>query len=119
MAYEIWKESKYKNLAEEALYSIPAGPTRMDWSLASGLAGLGEVYLDAARSLDNNEWRQRSDWIFGLLSRCGFMEENKTITWLSGFNTTPTADLFTGNGGILHFCMRYSRKGSSSHPLSI
>jgi len=118
-AYEIWKDPLYKALAEASLSGLPATPCRMDWTLSTGLTGLGEVYLEAGRVLGSKEWRQRSDWIAGLMTGGGFGSESLMTNWLSAHNTIPTADLFTGNGGILHFCMRHLRQEKSSHPLSV
>jgi hypothetical protein len=91
----------------------------MDWTLSTGLTGLGEVYFEAGRVLRNKEWQQRSDWIAGLVTNGGFGSESIMTNWLSAHNTIPTADLFTGNGGILHYCMRHLRPEKSSHPLSV
>jgi len=117
-AYRIWKDPLYKNLAEGALSSLPATPSRMDWSLASGLSGIGEVYLDAVEMFKNDEWQRRSDWIASLFLSCSRSLESSMITWQPGYNTTATADLFTGNGGIIHFLMRHLRPNISSHLLS-
>ncbi len=118
-AYEIWRDPLYKTIAEEALSNHPATPCRMDLSLATGLTGLGEVYLEAARVFANNEWQQRCDWIASLLTICGIRSEEATVHWLVGWSTTATADLFTGSSGILHFCMSYLNPEKSLHPLSI
>jgi serine/threonine protein kinase len=117
-AYEIWGDPLYKMLAEGALSGLPSAPCRMDWSLSSGLAGLGEVYLEAAKAFNSNEWQKRSDWVAGLFLSSDICSDNLMVTWMPGYNTSATADLFTGNGGILHFCMRHLRPTKSSHPLS-
>jgi serine/threonine protein kinase len=118
-AFEIWKNPLYKQIAEEALTSLPKNPSRMDWTLGTGLSGLGEVYLDAAMVFNNNKWKDRSDWITQLLTVCSLRTAGETVHWFPGYSTIATMDLFTGIGGLIYFFMSHLKEKQSSHPLSV
>jgi len=75
-ACKIWKDPLYKVLAEAAISLLPAIPCRMARTLSTGLTGLGEVYFEAGRVLGSKEWRQRSNWIAGLVTNGGFDSES-------------------------------------------
>lgn len=117
-AYELWKDPKHKLLVEKALLSLPAEPSAMDWSLATGLAGLAEVYMEAQRVFQSHEWEKRANWIVNMLAKTAIRSEKGFHYWLVGYNSTKTMDLFTGNAGILHCCMRNANIRNFTHPLS-
>jgi len=106
-AYEIFKKSSYKEIAEHALLNIPVYPVRMDITLASGLVGLGEIYLEAFRAFKAPIWKERAAWIVRFLLNTFKTTSDNTGYWLTNINGITTADLFTGNGGPIHFLMRF------------
>jgi len=115
-AYEVLKDERYLKIAESSLLPMLPSPVLMDLSLANGLAGLGEVYLEAFQATNQVIWQERAAWIARLLltniKSSGAVEGY----WLTYINTVTTADLFTGNGGLLHFLMRFLLPDMIDHP---
>lgn len=112
-AYEILGDVSYKKIAENALQRYPRFMVHSNFSLANGLAGLGEIYLKAARILDSDEWQQRADFILNLLLNTRRGGEDLCY-WIIEDNKNPTADFMVGNSGILHFLLNYLSPKSSS-----
>jgi len=117
-AYEVFKNSLYAEIAQRSLLKVNPYPSRMDFSLATGLPGLGEIYLEAVKVFETQEWSQRCDWVANLLANSYSKFDGSTCYWTSGLNTSTTADLFTANSGILHFLIRHANAASFGHPLS-
>jgi len=116
-AYGILKNPLYGEIVRNSLLSLPARPVYMDFTLDDGLAGLGEVYLEAAAVLEDPTWKERANWIAGVLSHCMRSHEREGGFWLTTTSEFPTVDLFTGNCGILHFLIRSNTNKRYSHPL--
>lgn len=114
-AFEMFKDPLYKKVAEYSLQLLPPYPVCTDYTSASGLAGLGEVYLEASRAFKTPHWQERADWIANVLYHT-FREEEKNIGgWAATNNPTPEADLMTGNSGIIHFLMQYQQPNISEY----
>jgi hypothetical protein len=45
------------------------------------------------------------------------MASERELHWLTNKSLNTTADLFTGNTGVLHFLIRHSTNVPWSHPL--
>jgi len=116
-AYPILKEPLCRDVAQNSLLSLPAQPIYMDFSQDSGLATLGELYLEAAAILEDPVWKERADWIAGVFAHCMKKREHEGGFWLTSTSEFPTADLFTDNSGILHFLIRNYTNKKNSHPL--
>jgi len=117
-AFNVLRDDIYYELAERYLNSIPARPILTNYTLQGGLAALGELYLDANEIFNDPKWTVRTDWITQVfLHSFSHIGPNQGY-WISGVDTTITADLFTGNAGILHYLIRYSNPGGMKHPLS-
>lgn len=112
-AYEILGDVSYRKIAEGALQRYPRFMVHSNFSLANGLAGLGEIYLKAARILGSDEWQQRADFILNLLLNTRRGGEDLCY-WIIEDNKNPTADFMVGNSGILHFLLNYLSPKSSS-----
>ena len=107
-AYETLREPTYKKLAEELLSTCSAYLVNDNFSQDTGLAGFGELYLEAARIFGNSEWKLRADWIAAVfMNTC--RKENDGYHWLGNNCDFPIADFMVGNSGIIHFLMRYLR----------
>jgi hypothetical protein len=106
-AYEVLNDNVYKEIAETALFKYPRCVVNPNFTQQNGLAGLGEVYLEAWRTLKNEEWKIRADWIANVFLH-SFIEdkENQSGFWQMEENNPSTADLLTGVSGILHFLSR-------------
>ena len=117
-AYEILEDPLYRKIAEEVLENIPARPISCDFTLGNGLAGIGQVYLEAARVFKNPVWRERADWIAEVLIHSFKTTGDDRGYWNVDETSTVTGDLFDGNGGVIDFLIRYYLTGNSNHPLS-
>jgi serine/threonine protein kinase len=117
-AFEVLGDDIYREIVEANLKSIPEKLVLRDLSMNNGLAGLGQIYLEALRVFKNEDWRVRSEWITQVLLHTIKMGENGQAFWLPRESTIVTADLSTGNAGIVHFLMRYSIPDKVGHPLS-
>jgi hypothetical protein len=71
------------------------------------LAGLGEIYLEAFRVFRDESWRDRAAWIASYFTHTGRKSRSGAIYWIVERINTPTADLMTGNAGIIHFLIRF------------
>lgn len=110
-AYEHYKDPFYKKIVEKTLYALPLHPVYNDFTQASGLSGLGEVYLEAKRVFAGDEWQERADWIARLFFHTFQRNTKGAGFWSVNANPDPEPDLMTGNCGIIHFLMRYLTKG--------
>lgn len=106
-AYEILEESRYKEIAEMALYAHPKYISSNFFSLGSGLAGLGLAYLEAFKVFREKEWKERVDHIASYLMHVGKDVERSVLFWLDGNYTQPSPGLLNGQSGIIYFLMRY------------
>lgn len=108
-AFEILQDEKYKQAAETILSHYPFHIFHNDLTLSNGLAGLGEVYLEAYRICKDKQWMQRAKWLIDLIIHTRLTKKQQICYWLVDNSCFSTADLMTGNSGILHFMMRYLR----------
>src|SRR5258708_8062677 len=53
-AYEMLKDLKYQKAVEDILFTNPPSIVHNDFSQVTGLAGLGELYLEAVRVIENH-----------------------------------------------------------------
>lgn len=106
-AYELYGDIRHRIIAERALRSAPEDFVCYNLSQCHGLSGLGEVYLEAFRVLRSEEWWRRSSWIAESLVALKRINEKGHYEWYTEKPDFPTADLMTGNAGILHFLLRY------------
>jgi hypothetical protein len=116
-AYEVFKNPLYKEMAENILLNIPSQIVNVNFTQSWGVAGLGEVYLDAYQVLKTREWQQRADWIAKLFIHTRIQQKEGSSYWLVDNTNFPTADLMTGNGGVIHFLLRYLAPESVGFPL--
>ncbi|MBN9383528.1 MAG: protein kinase [Chitinophagaceae bacterium] len=116
-AYKVLKGEHYLRIAESCLMSTFPSPVLMDLSLANGLAGLGEVYLEAYRVTNEIIWQERAAWIVRQLLTNFKSSGPDEGYWLTFINIVTTADLFSGNGGMLHLFMRFLFSDKINHPL--
>ncbi|MDN5211974.1 lanthionine synthetase LanC family protein [Fulvivirgaceae bacterium BMA12] len=113
-AYKVLGDPNYKKIAENTLAINPRHLVYHNFSLASGMAGLAEVYLTAARVFEDDEWQARADFILDVLMHAYRTNEDNSYYWIVDDNKIPTADLMVGNSGILHFFLRYLSPETSS-----
>jgi serine/threonine protein kinase len=116
-AYKLLKIEKYREIVEANLHALPPHPISYDFTLNSGLTGLGEILLEAAGVFDNEHWKQKANWIAELLGYSFQEDPSKCGFWLVNEKDIGTADLFQGVSGVLHFLMRSRFADQLSHPL--
>jgi len=117
-AYKIVRDPRYREVAEDWLATIPAHLVITDFGQGSGLAGIGELYLEAAQAFANTIWQERADWLAGLFIH-GFKQLDDTSGyWAVDDSNIVTADLFQGNGAVLHFLLRMVNPENLDHPLA-
>ncbi|SDT68591.1 Protein kinase domain-containing protein [Mucilaginibacter mallensis] len=108
-AYQILGDSKYRKAAETALNCHPKYISSNFLTVANGLAGLGEVYLEAFKVFNDCEWFERAGHIVNVLLHTYREAPNSRIYWLEGNDSLSAADLMSGNIGIIHFLLHYLR----------
>eukprot|EP01037_Dinobryon_pediforme_P013136 gene13136-13237_t len=106
-AFEVLGDQRYKAAASEALLFNPKYIVSNYLGLGNGLSGLGEVYMEAFQVFKEAEWLERAEHIVRVLSISYYSNPNGGIYWHEGNSSQPATDLLNGNGGILHFLMRY------------
>jgi hypothetical protein len=78
---------------------------------------LGEIYVEAARVLDEHQWEVRAENIAGVV-RSLARDDDDYVTWLVENPHVPTADLMAGCSGVIHFLVRLAKNGEGiSFPL--
>ncbi|WPQ63355.1 protein kinase [Chitinophaga sancti] len=113
-AYKITQKNLYRQIAESTLKLYPIHVVSDFSSIERGLAGLGEVYLEAWLTFNNKEWLERADWIAGHLLNTIYRNQSYAY-WIQFDPYNPHADLLTGNSGIIHFLLRVKSKNKMSY----
>lgn len=116
-AYQIFNEVKYKQYAVRSLKIFHKNFIDNNLSQCHGLAGLGEVYLEAYKTLQEEEWIERADWIGQALMNLKLEHPKKGTYWLTEKVHVPVADFMNGNSGVIHFLMHYCYKECVNFPL--
>ena len=117
-AYEVLGEVQFKLIASAVLTLHPTPITSNYCSFGNGLAGLGEVYLEAFRVFEDEEWYKRASAVQGILLNSCY-RDGKKCYWLDGTQLEPTADFWSGNSGVLHFLLRFSHPDEISFPFHL
>lgn len=116
-AYEVLNDSHFKTITENALRQYPMCILKNNYTQDTGLAGLGELYLEAYRVFKTSDWKKRADWIANVYIHTSIRNPDGFIHWALEENTEPTADFMTGNSGIIHFLIRCNGKSSLRYRL--
>lgn len=111
--YELTQNEAYAEIATHALQVHPIDIKYRNLSQCHGLSGLGDIYLEAARVLGDEQWRERASAIANTLFHLRRETENGSVTWLVENFHQPTADLMVGASGVIHFLLRLSLSGES------
>lgn len=115
-AFQVFKQSKYKILAEKNLQTIPINIVFNDLTL-NGLAKIGELYLEAYKVLGNRQWLDQANWLANFYQHIFIPKSSRDGVWIVSDNEIATADLYTGMSGPLHFLMRYMHQDKIGYPL--
>ena len=95
--------------ARAALRSQPFEARHANLGQCHGLAGLGELYIDAFEALGEEEWRDRAHAVARVLMALA-RREPSGATWLVENPYVPTPDLMIGTAGVVHFLARLARE---------
>jgi len=117
LAYRIYGKEEYKELACGLLLQIPAEFNYFNFSFINGLAGLGEAYLEAYLITSNPEFLSRAQWVSRTFHTMKNSNAQGKEFWRIVAEASPTAGLFSGNGGPIHFQLRMLFPGQISHLL--
>jgi serine/threonine protein kinase len=116
--FEVSVEARYAQIARKALETHPVDFRFSNLSQCHGLSGLGEMYLEAAQVLGEDEWYQRAFHVGRVLLQLARETKAGEVTWLVEDPNNPTGDLMVGSGGVAHFLLRLSSPHSGlSYPL--
>jgi hypothetical protein len=75
-------------------------------STCHGLSGLGEIYLEAFRVTQDQQWLDRATMLSNSIRTLGRASDTGGLVWLADDPVVPTADLGLGSSGIVHFLLR-------------
>jgi serine/threonine protein kinase len=103
--FEVSGEPRYASIATRALDSIASPARSSNLTQCHGLAGLAEVLLEGHRTLHVERWRDAA-WDIGDLLCSVATTDGDGLVWFAEDLRTPTADLMTGSGGVLHLFLR-------------
>jgi len=115
-AFDVLGDLKYKVMAEEILDSHPQYLVSRNLSQENGIAGIGEVYLEAYSIFGDTKWLDRCHWIAKTLVET-FHVNSDGYYWTVDENRMATADFLSGNAGVLHFLLRYKNVDRIRFPL--
>lgn len=116
-AYEVFHDPIYKISAESLIAQLPNEPVYFDYTQSSGLAGLGEMYLEASRVFQTDQWEKTVDWIASLFIHTQIKSDEGLGYWASSIYPEFDIDLMSGSSGIIHFLMRYQKRNELGHVL--
>lgn len=105
-AFEVFKDEYYKTSVINTLHLYPEFIVNNNFNQYAGLAGLGELYLEAYCVLKNEEWRKRAEWIAEVFINTFCQKSDDSGYWIMEENYIPTADFMVGISGIIHFLIR-------------
>jgi serine/threonine protein kinase len=117
-AYEVFKEAEYRIMVEKALFKYPLFVVTNNFTQESGLAGLGELYLDAIQLFSAEPYLSRINWIVQVFAHTAIRSQEQSCYWQIEEYQAPTADLAIGNSGILHFLIRSMNTDKLGHCMS-
>ncbi len=117
--FELTGNSQYAVIAHKALQHHPADLTLSNLCLCHGLSGLGEIYLEGARILGDQELKDRAVRIADIIYHLGRKKDSETMVWLAEDPYFSTADLMIGSGGIVHFFLKLMRNSEVGFPLQL
>ena len=106
-SFELTGNKRHLEIAEKGLRKHPERIVYRNLSQCHGLAGLGEIYLEAFRVTGSQEWWERASWIAKLICTLRFHGPEGETYWLVERSKFSTADFMLGNTGVIHFLLRY------------
>ena len=106
-------------IAEEhlrgALGASPRGLRSDSLGQCHGLAGVGEIYLEAHRVLGEDCWRERAADIANVLVALFRSGAHQPWYYLANESAASARGLMLGTAGIVHFLLRYHYPAAVAH----
>jgi serine/threonine protein kinase len=115
-AYEFLPNEDYKNIAEQILHTYPDIWNCRDITYANGSVGINEIYLEAARILNSEEWYEKAYQGLNFLLHQFVWRNDGSIYWLPDIAPYPSSGFMSGTSGILHFLLRCYKPQALEHP---
>jgi serine/threonine protein kinase len=100
-------KQRYKQYATGALLNHPKQELDNNLSQLQGLSGLGEIYLEAYKVFQEQEWLEKANWIAQVIMHMKIEHPEHGPYWLVQQERLPIPDFMTGNSGVIHFLLRY------------
>lgn len=116
-AYHVFQDYEFKKIVEKRLSANLPKRVTDDLSLKTGLAAIGETYLEASLIFSDSKWKQSADWIAEALIYTMQKGSNGRGVWQIDYDGIVTADLFDGISGLLHFLLRMYEPIELSQPI--
>lgn len=108
-AYRLTQDPALALLARRALDAIDPHLRAPNLTVCHGLAGIGEILLEGARTLGEPAWRAKAETLGATIVHLGHRCADGSLVWLAEDPVAPTADLMVGMGGIAHFLARLGK----------
>ena len=99
-----------------ALAALPAMLRSDSLGQCHGLAGVGEIYLEAHRVLGEECWRERAADVATVLVALCRRRSREQWHYPPNEPATGVDGLMLGTAGILHFLLRYHHAAAVTHP---
>lgn len=116
-AYQYTNNPHYKKYAIASLNSIPENLIDSNISQRNGLAGIGEVYLEAYKVFNDAKWLNRAGWLAQVIMQLKKHHPEHGVYWLAEYERLPVANFMIGNSGVMHFLLRYCYPEKIGFPL--
>jgi lantibiotic modifying enzyme len=104
--FERFGDRRYADIARDSLRQHPPAVRVANLGQCHGLAGLGEIYLEATRVLDDTHFHDRAHDIAVTLLSLAERNTSGNASWVVENADAVTADLMLGMGGVFHFLLR-------------
>ncbi|MGN7722634.1 protein kinase/lanthionine synthetase C family protein [Chitinophaga sp. 22620] len=115
-AYELLGDPLYATWAGKALSGHDEREIWSGLSLCHGVAGLGEVYLEAAHVLKEEQWNNKAWDCLQVILHSRRLTSKGAAYWFVEKERRPVANIMLGNSGILHFLLRYQHTNRFGFP---
>lgn len=111
IAAEITGDKGYKEIAEKSLLALPDRMYMNRFGYLAGLAGIGDVYMEAWRVFGNPIWKTRAHTIAETIYYTGRLDRHDCLWWAGdGEANLTNPSLLTGDAGILYFLWRFIKR---------
>lgn len=111
-------QASIQKLIRKSLSNIPKHSSYSNMTFHNGLAGLGEMLIEANDLFVTEEYSAKLKWISNMLISVSASKNNNTeVNWFTDPSGIPLPGFFTGQSGIIHFLLRTQFPGKLSHPL--